>query len=212
MPTEFQDGARCLVILASGRRGGLCRRLFEHIQGSLEERGVAFRAQDLLGDDFDPVLRLADGEPHARACSADEDPLTARYQADVRWANLFVIVHPVWWFAPPALLKGWIDRVLVDDVALEQREEGPPRPLLGGRSLLVVQSFNTSRQFDSEVFRGHNRFFWKQVVGASVGIERVHRLPLYRVQELSEEDLARFEGRLDRGLGAALRFASASDA
>jgi NAD(P)H dehydrogenase (quinone) len=38
-------------------------------------------------------------------------------QAKLDWANLVIMIFPVWWFGPPAILKGWIDRVLAVDVA-----------------------------------------------------------------------------------------------
>lgn len=202
MPADPARSARVLVLLGAGRRGGLGRHLFEFIQKELDAVGVSWRRQDLLSDGFDPVLRLADDEPHARACQPAEDPLAARYQEDARWADVLVIVHPVWWFAPPAILKGWVDRILVDGVALEQRPGSPPRGLFSGKRLLVVQTFNSGRAIDRLAFLGISAFFWKRVVGASIGIEKVARLALYGVEKLEAARLRRFEERLRRSLAA----------
>lgn len=38
-------------------------------------------------------------------------------QAKLAWADLLVVIFPVWWFGVPAILKGWIDRVFALDVA-----------------------------------------------------------------------------------------------
>lgn len=38
-------------------------------------------------------------------------------QAKLAWADLLIVIFPVWWFGVPAILKGWIDRVLALDVA-----------------------------------------------------------------------------------------------
>ena len=158
------------------------------------------RVHDLLADGFDPVLRLADDQPIALPVTEAEDAVCARYQADARWADAFVVVHPIWWFAPPALLKGWIDRVLVEDVALAQQPTGPPKGLFGGKRLLVVQTFQTNRALDRLAFGGIAGFFWKRVVGLPTGMERVTRLPLYGVQELAPRRLERFERRLARAV------------
>jgi NAD(P)H dehydrogenase (quinone) len=41
----------------------------------------------------------------------------ASEQAKLAWADLVLVVFPVWWFGVPAILKGWIDRVFALDVA-----------------------------------------------------------------------------------------------
>jgi putative NADPH-quinone reductase len=36
---------------------------------------------------------------------------------DIAWCDTLIFVYPTWWYGPPALLKGWLDRVLLPDVA-----------------------------------------------------------------------------------------------
>jgi NAD(P)H dehydrogenase (quinone) len=192
--------ARVVVVQGGGRVGGLGRRLASVAREELEAAGAQVRVHDLLADGFDPVLRLGADQRYAQACSSEEDSLTARYQADARWAESFVVVHPVWWFAPPAILKGWVDRVFVDGVALEQRDGEAPRGLFGAKRMLVVQTFNTQGAIERVAFLGMAGFFWKRVVGASLGMERVQRLALYSVERLDETRLGRFEARMRRAL------------
>ncbi len=109
---------RVLLILGHGREKSLCQHLAQVALSTLEEQRAEWRMHDLLADGFDPVLRLEQDQRHAPALSSAEDPLVARYQQDVQWAQAYVVIHPIWWFAPPAILKGWVDRVLVDGVAL----------------------------------------------------------------------------------------------
>lgn len=52
-------------------------------------------------------------------------------QAKLAWADLVILIFPVWWFGVPALLKGWIDRVFALGVA-----------------------YGGGRWFDSGVYRG----------------------------------------------------------
>jgi len=47
-----------------------------------------------------------------------------RHCAEIRQADGLVIVHPNWWGEPPAMLKGWVDRVLRAGVAYDF----PPGP------------------------------------------------------------------------------------
>jgi len=58
-----------------------------------------------------------------------------------------VIVHPTWWGQPPAILKGWIDRVIRPGVAYRFREgdagEGIPDGLPAAKAALVFTTSDT---------------------------------------------------------------------
>ena len=45
------------------------------------------------------------------------DDAVARHADHVRWAEALVFVYPTWWGGLPAVLKGWLERVLVPGVA-----------------------------------------------------------------------------------------------
>lgn len=191
---------RVLLVVGHGRTTSLCHRLAQGIREALEREGVEYRVQDLLADGFDPRLRLGPEERHATAVTAEQDPLVHRYQEDVRWADTYVVVHPVWWFAPPAILKGWVDRVLVDGVALMQRVDDPPAGILGGRRALVVQTFNAARAIDKVFFRGIAELFWRRAVFHSVGVGKVKRFALYGAATLTPGKLDSQKKRLERSL------------
>ncbi|ONI89929.1 hypothetical protein ALI22I_13430 [Saccharothrix sp. ALI-22-I] len=70
------------------------------------------------------------------------------YSAEVRShmdrisaADLHVVVFPVWWFAPPAILKGWIDRVWNHGFAY-----GRSRPRLAGKRMRWIGLAGESRE------------------------------------------------------------------
>ncbi|MCF7750713.1 NAD(P)H-dependent oxidoreductase [Bacillus subtilis subsp. subtilis] len=64
---------------------------------------------DLAAEGFDPRLTRADLEGHQRRHPFPADVLAE--QARLDRANTLVLVFPVYWWAMPAQLKGWIDRV-----------------------------------------------------------------------------------------------------
>jgi putative NADPH-quinone reductase len=196
----MKPARRVLIVLGHGRSESLCHHLTAVARATLEERGVEVRLHDLLADGFDPLLRLAPEERHATPPAAADDPLVHRYCEDVRWAEGLVVVHPVWWFAPPAILKGWIDRVFVHGVAVNQPEQGPPEGILQGRRALVVQTFNAPRAVDTLFMRNLSEAFWKRAVFTSVGVRDVKRLAFYGVEGISADDLATAERRLRRAV------------
>ena len=198
------DIQRVLLVVGQGRaEESLAGHLAELIRAQVEAAGCTCRIHDLLADGFDPVLRLAPGEHHARAVTREQDPLLARYQEDVAWAEAYVFVHPVWWFAPPAILKGWVDRVLAEGVALVHGDE-PPRGLLRGRRALVVQTLAASAWVDRWVMGAVSRRFWSRAVLRSVGIDQAWRVALHGLGKLPQEGFGRFERRLARAVGRLL--------
>ena len=192
-----------LVVIGHGRTDSLCHHLQRSVCSALTGLGADVRVEDLLADGFDPVLRIPEGASHALPEHGGE--IARRYQEDVGWMDAVVIVHPVWWFAPPAILKGWVDQVLVDGVAIKQPPEGPPKPLLGGRRALVVQTFNAPRVVDRLLTRGLTGSFWRRAVLASVGIDKVERLAFYEVDGISEKALADAERKIQRAVERLVR-------
>lgn len=115
----------------------------------LEKRGHQLTIHDLYAEGFDPVL--SHGELRRRF-SLDE--LVQRHYRDLESADGIIVIHPEWWNQPPALLKGWIDRVLRPGIGYEfEGEEFMPKsrvPLLGGKRALVLATTDSDAPTSSE--------------------------------------------------------------
>lgn len=124
---------------------------------ALRAGGHQVRESDLYAMGFDPVVGHGDfpgRDPGGRllvGAAQEEAYTTGRLAADIRaeqeklaWADTVVFHFPLWWFGPPAILKGWFDRVLVQGFAFGVRDaEGRTRRygdggLAGKRALLVT--------------------------------------------------------------------------
>jgi NAD(P)H dehydrogenase (quinone) len=90
-----------------------------------------------------------------------------------------VIVHPNWWGQPPAILKGWIDRVLRPGVAYRFEEGdaggGVPVGLLRARAALLLTTSNTERRRELEAFGDPLEGLWSRCVFGLCGVEKVRR-------------------------------------
>lgn len=53
---------------------------------------------------------------------AELEPDLIKAQESIKWANHIVWVYPVWWGSVPALMKGFLDRVLLPGFAFKKRE------------------------------------------------------------------------------------------
>ena len=77
--------------------------------------GHEVRVADLYAESFDPTLSLREVLDHLHP--ATSNPAIAGYCADLTWCDTLVFIYPTWWSGPPAMLKGWLDRVLIRNVA-----------------------------------------------------------------------------------------------
>ncbi|WP_247599319.1 NAD(P)H-dependent oxidoreductase [Sphingomonas sp. PAMC26645] len=94
--------------------------------------------RDLYAMGFDPVLKI-DEQPSDQAFAPARD--VARELQELAGCEVFVLVYPIWFGTPPAMLKGYIERVLGAGVRPQTVHEGGPTALLGHKTLL---SFTTS--------------------------------------------------------------------
>lgn len=98
------------------------------------DTGAEVSFHDLYAESPDPVLT---GVEIARRYSLDEQ--IQGYSREIVRTDLLVFVHPDWWSGPPALLKGWLERVLRPGIAYdwegEEFEEKKHVPLLTGTRL-----------------------------------------------------------------------------
>jgi NAD(P)H dehydrogenase (quinone) len=125
------------VILAHPRPESFCASIARTCKETLTAYGHTAVLRDLYEMDFDP--RLTAGEiPKAAGFAPEADVVAERaLLADV---NSFIFVYPFWFNAPPAILKGYVDRVFGMDFGYGPGV-GSTEPLLRGRTLT---SFSTS--------------------------------------------------------------------
>ena len=104
--------------------------------GALGSMGHATELRDLYAMDFEPRLKAAE-IPWAKAFSPAPDIVAER--ALIASADAITFVYPLWFNAPPAILKGYIERVFGLGFAYGQAAPGT-RPLLGGKLMVSITS------------------------------------------------------------------------
>ncbi|MEZ5600022.1 MAG: NAD(P)H-dependent oxidoreductase [Candidatus Competibacteraceae bacterium] len=80
---------------------------------------------------------MLDGEDLIRNWRGDLPDDIRQEQEAIRWAQGLVFIYPIWWFGPPAILKGWIDRVFVRKFAFDFTEAGMQGLLTHEKALIV---------------------------------------------------------------------------
>ncbi|HOW77517.1 MAG TPA: NAD(P)H-dependent oxidoreductase [Candidatus Competibacteraceae bacterium] len=123
-----------LIIYAHPNPRSFNQAILETVDATLRERGHATRIHDLYQMQFRAVL---DGEDLLRNWRDDWTPDTRREQDAVQWAQGLVLIYPIWWFGPPAILKGWIDRVFTRKFAFDFGPDGMKGLLTHERALIL---------------------------------------------------------------------------
>jgi NAD(P)H dehydrogenase (quinone) len=85
------------------------------VLSKLQAAGAETRLTDLYGENFQPVLTGPEWDGYLN-CPDNRKPVE-RHCADVQWCDTLIFVYPTWWYGLPAMLKGWLDRVMLPDVA-----------------------------------------------------------------------------------------------
>ncbi|MEM9198704.1 MAG: NAD(P)H-dependent oxidoreductase [Pseudomonadota bacterium] len=101
----------------------------DRVVAALTARGATVEILDLYAQAFDPVLSPAELAGYEQV-PENVGPV-AEEVAALRRCDTLIFVYPTWWYGQPALLKGWLDRVLLPDVAFSMpRPNETIRPLL----------------------------------------------------------------------------------
>ncbi|MBE0429874.1 MAG: NAD(P)H-dependent oxidoreductase [Thermoleophilia bacterium] len=140
----------------------------------LEGNGHVVNFRDLYAEGFDAVLPFEEFDRDIVLPSNIE-----KHCAEISKASGIVIVHPNWWGQPPAILKGWVDRVIRPGVAYEFIEgdsgEGVPRGLLKARSATVFNTSNTNAERERNMFGDPLELIWKNCIFDMCGVQDVYR-------------------------------------
>jgi putative NADPH-quinone reductase len=160
---------KVLVILGHQRAGSFCHAIAKTATEELCAAGHEVVFHDLYAEGFDPVLPHDEIAPDAKLAAT-----VARHCREVASADAFIIVHPNWWAMPPAMLKGWLDRVFRQGVVYEFGPQGVIGHLKGKRAIVLTTS-NTPREDELRLFGDPLENLWKTCVFGFCGLEDFYR-------------------------------------
>ena len=106
---------RALVVYCHPDPGSFNAAVRDVVLEKLAGQRAEVRVHDLYAMQFNPVLTAPEWSGYLD-CPGNLVPV-AGLVTDVRWADTLIFVYPTWWYGLPAMLKGWLDRVLLPDVA-----------------------------------------------------------------------------------------------
>lgn len=153
---------------------------------TLKKNGHEVLFHDLCREGFNPLLP-SNEIPRETALPAS----IATHCAEAATADGIIVVHPNWWGMPPAILTGWVDRIMRPGIAYEFLEgdsgEGVPVGLLKAQKALIFNTANTSREREENIFGDPLERIWKDCVFDLCGVKDVTRR-MFRIIVTSPKD------------------------
>lgn len=119
---------RVLVVYCHPVETSFHAALHGEVVRRLREAGHEVDDCDLYAEGFDPVLSRAELLGYHEVPS-NREPLRAQVER-LQWAEALVLCFPTWCFGPPAMLKGWFDRLLMPGVAFDISDPADVKPML----------------------------------------------------------------------------------
>ncbi|MGW0364474.1 NAD(P)H-dependent oxidoreductase [Streptomyces sp. NPDC002990] len=163
------------IYLAHPRQGSFNHALSEAVAGELAERGCHVIAHDLYAEGFPPLLSAEETGTVGDAGGA-ADARVALHRAEVATLDALVFIHPNWWGMPPAVLTGWVQRVLVPGVAYKLgAADGEPQGLLKAGRALVLNTSDTPADREASEFGDPLRSIWSACVLPYAGVTDIRR-------------------------------------
>lgn len=149
-----------LLVYCHPEPGSFTHALLDVAKASVLAAGHSVEVSDLYGEGFNPVAGRHDFETCAdpdhfhyqteQAHAAASDTYSAelrREQDRVRLADMVVFIYPLWWGGPPAMLKGWFDRVLSYGFAYVDGARFETGLFVGKTSMMCVVTGGTPQRF-----------------------------------------------------------------
>lgn len=189
-----------LVVVAHPSPESFCHELTRRATAGLRAGGHRVEVLDLCAVGF----RAAMTAEERAAYHTDEpirDEMVAHHAELVRRADGIVFVYPNWWSGLPAVLKGWLERVLVPGVAFRFDGRGRVRPGLGRlRHIVGVCTYGSPRSYVRSVNDNGRRILTRALRMSCGWRTRTRWFGLYAVDTSSAAARTEFAARVEREL------------
>jgi putative NADPH-quinone reductase len=165
---------KILVILGHPEKNSFNYAIADTVLKKLSRNNHEVIFHDLVEEGFDPLIQEGEIFRNFKLSKTIE-----QHCDDLKSCDGIIIIHPNWWGQPPAVVKGWIDRVFRPGVAYEflagDNGEGVPIGLLKAKTAIVFNTSNTAEERENSIFKDPLETIWKNCIFDLCGVKNFHR-------------------------------------
>jgi NAD(P)H dehydrogenase (quinone) len=133
---------RVAIVFNHPYEGSFCTAILQSVMRGLQTAGHEIDVLHLDKEGFDPVMRAADLKGFTLGTPVD--PMILEYRARLEQAEHLILIFPIWWELMPAMMKGFIDKVIFPGVAYDYDKSGHfPRMIKRWRQLKGITLITT---------------------------------------------------------------------
>lgn len=149
---------KTLIVYNHPYEGSFCNAILKAVQRGLKKGGHTCKVINLDKDNFDPVMRAKDLKAFAELGRGNEsalmnlDPTVYRFKKKLEWAEHIVMIFPIWWMSMPAMMKGFVDKVIFPGVAYDMDDGRLVSRLASLKQVTVISTMNTPSDIYRDVF------------------------------------------------------------
>jgi putative NADPH-quinone reductase len=163
---------------------------------------------DLYAEGFEPCLTAEEaytvGDTLESTLARASDPTVQQHRNEIMKADGLLVVHPNWWGKPPAILSGWLDRVLVPGIAYRLTSaDGLPDGLLSIHKALIFNTSDTPAERERTVLGDPLELIWGRCVLPFCGVKEYERCVFRPVVGSSGDERRRWLSAVDTVTAAA---------
>jgi NAD(P)H dehydrogenase (quinone) len=209
---------KILIVLAHPEPKSFNTAMYHTAIRALKENGHEVKTTDLYAMNFNPVydrsnftsvknpdfLKLQIEEIYASELNNSYASETKSEQEKVEWCDLMIWQFPLWRFAPPAILKGWTDRIFTSGRFFKDGGYYENGTLRGKKALLSVTTGSPAETYTKDGYHGDMYGILRPInrgILECVGFSVLEPEVNYSVAHLTDEErktvLAKFGNRLN---------------
>ncbi len=173
-----------LVVYAHPNPDSFNHAVLESLTKGLEDGGKTFEVADLYAMKFNPVMGPGD---FAQFTDGQMPQDVLDQQAKVARTDGLAFIFPIWWLSCPAILKGWIDRVLSRGFAYKFGERGMEGLLKKKKALLISTTGGPEPKYEALGTTERIKGVFRELLKDDCGIANVEHVFLYALDLADEE-------------------------
>jgi putative NADPH-quinone reductase len=182
---------RALVVYCHPVEGSFCSAIRDAAIKGLQRAEHHVDIIDLAAEDFDPVMSRDEWHAYMHSHGAIA-PALEKHVALVKAADILVFVYPTWWSGLPAQLKGWLERIMVENVAYKFNRNNRVRPALTNvKKIYIFSTFGSPRWYITFVHNNGKRIL-SRALRLSTGRARVRSRFLYAMDTTDNQRRQQF--------------------
>ena len=183
---------KVLIINGHPDEESFCFGLHQSYKKGCLQSGNEVKEIILSEMDFNPILKYG----YRKRTELEPDLLEAWEK--LQWADHIVWIYPTWWASPPALLKGFIERIFLPGFTFEYQEKSPfPKKLLTGKTSEIISTMDTPVFYYKWIVKDIGGKMIRKNIGAFCGIKNIRTTYLAVIKTSTPKQRSKWLKRIE---------------